>query len=109
MEAVSEENLEGFVAQWLDRPEEPRIQGTWKFDSGAKAVTLTLTQTQNGAAFDLPIEVGLSIENDASNVQRIQMATKSQSFKLPAETKPAEVTLDPRTNLLVRFQLDEEQ
>lgn len=114
MEAVSELKLERFFSQWLDRPQEPVIRGHWTFIPDSEEVHLSLTQTQNGPAFHLPIEVRLhdsaptaSSNDDASTDQKIHLTSKTQSFILTAKAKPIEIILDPGMNLLMLSEVTE--
>ena len=71
MEIGGQTKLDDFFSQWLGRPDEPEITGTWRLNPNANLIILKLTQTQEGPAFDLPIEVGFSGADETSALQRI--------------------------------------
>ncbi len=116
MEIVGGTNLEGFFSQWLDRPDEPVVEGTWELDSTGErlAMVLKLVQTQDGAPFVLPIEIGVAnqgskIGQEAPELHSVEMSKKEETFRVPVSSKPVEVTLDPRTNLLIEWSLEREK
>ena len=85
-----------FFDQWLRRAGTPVIDGTWRYDAGAKEVRLSLRQTQPGAVYRLPVEFGL----DGERVERVEMNSREAEFVFLAEKEPGSVRVDPNTWLL---------
>jgi aminopeptidase N len=111
MEQVSHKDLRWFFDQWLKRPTSPSLDGSWSYDGAAKQIRITLAQTQDGDAYRLPLEFGVtpaattaSAPNAtaaaAARVERVEMTTKQATFSIAAETEPASVSFDPDTWLL---------
>ncbi len=98
MEEASGLQLEPFFTQWLGRPGSPAIEGAWNYNTATRKVAITLTQTQPGPAYRLPLEVSV-----AGTLHSLDFATKTQSFEIPADRQPATVTLDPDTWALFRL------
>jgi aminopeptidase N len=98
MEEASGVELEWFFEQWLSRAGSPRLEGTWSYDAGAHKVRVHLAQTQDGAAYRLPLEIGIGGE-----VQSFEFGLKEQSFEFSAEQEPSAVLLDPETWALVHI------
>jgi hypothetical protein len=72
------------------------------YDSAAKQVIVRLRQTQEAEPFRLPLEFGLAGEGDANAaVHKVELAGREGEFKLPADTAPNAVTLDPNTWVLM--------
>ncbi len=99
MEEVSGLPLDWFFEQWLARSGSPVLEGTWSYDSAAHNVRLDLTQTQEGPAYRLPLDIAIG-----SKIQSFEFALKKQSFNFSVEQEPSAVVLDPGTWALVRIQ-----
>ncbi|WP_213979704.1 M1 family metallopeptidase [Sphingomonas sp. dw_22] len=101
MEAASGQDLGWFFDQWLTRVDSPKLDVSWVYDAAAKAVRVSVTQSQTGAAYRLPFEIGISDEpRGALRIQRFDIDAKQQEFTIPAEKAPAELLFDPDTKLL---------
>ena len=96
MEEASGRDLRWFFQQWLYRAGSPAVESAWRYDATAKKVELTITQTQAGDAFRLPIDVAVD-----GRVERIDVTEKSQKFQLSAEKTPGAVVVDPATWVLM--------
>jgi aminopeptidase N len=96
MEEASGRDLRWFFQQWLYRAGSPAVESAWRYDATAKKVELTITQTQAGDAFRLPIDVAVD-----GRVERIDVTEKSQKFQLSAEKAPGAVVVDPATWVLM--------
>jgi aminopeptidase N len=106
MEQASGQDLGWFFDQWLTRIDSPKIDASWSYDEAAKVVRLSLTQSQTGAAYRLPIEIGTADQpRGAFRVEKLQMDRKQQDFTIPMAQAPAELVLDPDTNLLAEMTL----
>ncbi|MBX7125381.1 MAG: M1 family peptidase [Cyclobacteriaceae bacterium] len=97
MEEVSGRELGWFFDQWLYKPGNLRLSGSWTFDSKAKMVRLTLKQIQgDGSRFRMPMEVGLLFKGqELPVIERIELNGDSSEFAFPAIEAPVEVRLDP--------------
>ncbi len=99
MEEVSGLQLESFFDQWLARAGSPVIEGTWSFDAAARKVRVNVTQTQDGAAYRLPLAIGIG-----GKIHAVTFDQKTQTFEFPADQEPPTVILDPETWLLFRVE-----
>jgi aminopeptidase N len=105
MESVSHRDLRWFFDQWLKRPLSPSFDGTWSYDAAAKQIRIELTQTQEGRAYRLPVEFGVTAAAQATatpstRVERVEMTDKHATFTIAADTEPSAVTFDPDTWVL---------
>ena len=94
MEETSGQDLGWFFQQWLKRAGSPALEGTWRYNSGK--VEISLTQTQPGDPYRLPLEFAID-----GRIERAEMTRKQQSFSFATEKAPGEVTLDPNTSVLM--------
>jgi aminopeptidase N len=102
MERASGEDLSWFFAQWLTRPGVPKIDGSWRYDAAAKQIEVTLSQAlPSGGPFRLPIEIGvIATAGAAPRIEKVELSTASNVFRIPADAAPSSVVLDPNTWLL---------
>ncbi|WP_336962823.1 M1 family metallopeptidase [Sphingobium aquiterrae] len=106
MEEASGQDLGWFFDQWLTRIDSPKLDARWTYDESTKAVRLTVTQSQPGAAYRLPVEIGIAdAPRGTLQVHKVEMDGKTQTFTIPAVKAPAELILDPDTNLLAEMTL----
>jgi hypothetical protein len=56
-----------------------------------------LRQVQAGAAYRLPLEIGLTMNDGVVTVQRVELLTPEGHFTIASEREPANVTIDPDT------------
>ncbi len=105
MEKASGQNLKPFFNQYLTRPDNLKLAGTWTYDADAKQIIIKLQQTQSsGKPFDFPIEMAIYQPDKASaEYQKFTMNTLQSEFKIPSATKPSSIVLDPRAVLLSEF------
>lgn len=102
MEEASGQDLAWFFRQWLTRSGVPRLEGTWRYEAGAKQVVVSLAQTQAGEPYRLPIGIGLFGDpNAAPRVEGVELRERSATFRFASETEPSSVVLDPATWLLM--------
>ncbi len=106
VEEISGRDLHWFFQQWLYRAGSPVVQGAWHYDAGARKVLLDLTQTEPGAPYRLPVEVGMTLPGStAPKTEKLQFTQKQQHFELTADQEPAAVELDPSVWLLMDVSL----
>ena len=101
MEEASGQELGWFFAQWLNRSGVPRLEGSWRYDAAAKTIEVTLAQTQAGAPFRLPIELGVGFGSAPPRLERVELKDARATFKILADAEPTAVSLDPGTWLLM--------
>ena len=106
MERAGGRDLQWFFDQWLRRGGVPQIEGTWQYDAGRGAVRIDLHQTQPGAPFRLPMEIGLSSEGQPMQRQRVEITERDQRLTIALAAPPTAVTLDPDTWVLMESALD---
>ena len=102
MERTAGMPLSWFFDQWMKRPGMPSLKGEWRYDAAAKQVLIELTQTQEAAAYRLPLEIAVAGATGQPRIERIELAERSGRFSFAADTEPASVTLDPNTWVLMQ-------
>jgi aminopeptidase N len=100
MEQASGSDLAWFFDQWLKRPGMPKLSATWRYDAAARQIEIDLQQTQAGAPFRLPLEVGVARAGGQPIIHRVELTGASGRFTFPADAEPAAVSLDPNTWVL---------
>jgi aminopeptidase N len=102
MEEASGMQLTWFFDQWLERPGMPSVRGSWSYDPAAKQVRIELAQTQDGAPFRLPLEIGIVSPSGQQRIERLELASASGQFTFAADAQPADVRLDPNSWVLMQ-------
>lgn len=102
MEKASNQDLKLFFNQWLNKPDNLKLSWTWDYDAATKQILIHVQQHQSsGFVFDVPVEFEIMKDGMADRqIVKQQLNTKTADFKIPSATKPAFVSLDPRTVLL---------
>lgn len=101
-EETSGQDLQWFFTQWLHWTTTPALAGTWSYDADARKISIDLSQTQQGRAFRLPLEVAIVPDSgSAARVERIDVTQAKQRFEIPADRPPKDVTLDPNSWLMM--------
>ena len=103
MEEASGRELGWFFEQWLYRPGQLRIAGSWTYDARAKQVRVLLEQRQGDEnLIRMPIEIGVYMKGQASpTIERVQLDAKSHLFTINAALAPDDVRLDPNAWVLM--------
>ena len=101
MERASGLDLSSFFQQWLYRGGIPKLEGTWQWDANAKQIVVELAQTQSGAPFRLPVEVGITVAGARVRTEKIELTDRSKRFTIAADQEPTVVELDPNVRLLM--------
>lgn len=100
MEDASGQDLASFFKQWLTRSGVPSVEGTWRYDAAAKAVVVSVRQTQAADAYDFPLDIGISSGSALPRVVEMQVKGREASMTIPVDVEPSSVTLDPNVWLL---------
>ena len=101
-EQVSGKELGWFFSQWLTRAGIPKIEGSWRYLPGRKAVEVTVTQSQAAEPFRLSIEIGITATaGELPDVERIELTGRTATKTFDVEGQPASVVIDPNTWLLM--------
>ena len=100
MEEVSGDDLRAFFDQWLRRPGQPIFDGTWRYDEAEDVLVVTLRQTQRGAPFQVPLDLGLTAADGSTTLRTVDVTEREHTFRLPLSAEPEAVTLDPEVRLL---------
>lgn len=110
MEEASGQELEWFFDQWLYKPGSLRVAGRWRYDAEAKAVQLTLAQTQSdGSRFTMPMDVAISVDGQATpTTHRIRLDAATNRYTLAVSGEPRELTLDPKLWVLMEAEVMQE-
>jgi aminopeptidase N len=103
MEQASGQDLEWFFRQWLNRSGVPAIEGSWRYDTAAKAVVVTVRQTQTAEPFRLTLGVGVTPATGASRVVQMAVSGRATTMAIAAEVEPASVVLDPGVWMLAEW------
>lgn len=107
MEEVSGDDLNDFFDQWLYNGGNPKLEGWWAYDAGARALRIEITQDQTvGPIFRFPLEIGVHMEGSElpTTTRTLDVDQRFHRFVIPMDEAPASVTLDPNVRLL--FQAD---
>jgi aminopeptidase N len=99
-ESVSGKNLEKFFQQWLFNAVNPSIKLNWKYIPKQKKILATLIQTQNGSAFNFPLEVAIVFADGKKIIKRLVIDNQSKKIEWPVTGKPVSIRLDPNVSLL---------
>ncbi len=101
MEENSGVDLKWLFDQWLHRAGSPVVEGTWSYDAAAKKILVELAQKQEGDAYRLPLEIGIS-----GHIEKIEMTQKAQRFEIASDKEPTAVVLDPNTWVLMETKFE---
>ncbi len=104
MEEASGRDLGWFFDEWLTRSTEPSFEGSWHYDAAARRIAIILDQTQDGEPYQMPVEVGVTVDGQpapTTRIERLEMTGAHNTFTIAADKEPSEVTFDPGTWLLV--------
>jgi len=102
MEQKSGKELGWFFEQWLKRSGEPKLTGSWNYNSTAKKVEVELTQSQAGDPYRLLLGIGIFQTTGAlPRVETVDFNGRRGTFSFDADTPPADVVLDPGTWVLM--------
>jgi aminopeptidase N len=98
MEKASGQKLDTFFDQWLLAEGFPELSVSWKYDSEAGLVNLTVEQKQDSrggtpAVFRLPVDVELRATK-GSVTHRLEITERKQTFQLASDEMPTWLWFD---------------
>lgn len=103
LEKASGRNLEGFFTQWTERPGHPVLDVRLARDATRGFLTVTITQTQKGEAYQFPAE--LLFRFGKREVRHtIPVRSKRERFLLPERAAPTYFRFDPREAVTLKEQ-----
>ncbi|HWU42479.1 MAG TPA: M1 family aminopeptidase, partial [Bdellovibrio sp.] len=97
-EKTTNQKLDSFFTQWLDRKGAPQIElsdvKVMHWADGSYATTYELKQKQEGP-YELSIPVTLTLPSGETKNQTTKMSEKSQSFTIVTSSRPTKISIDP--------------
>ncbi|MBL9000520.1 MAG: M1 family metallopeptidase [Phycisphaerae bacterium] len=104
MERAGGQSLELFFNQWTGRPGLPRLDAEINWDDSAKALSISLTQTQTinamNPAFAITLPVHVRFTDGSSRWLSIDMDARAARGVFPLAEKPAGISLDPHMTII---------
>jgi len=100
MERASDSDLEAFFQQWLYQGGNPRLEGWWRYDPTARAISIEINQRQTAVGpFDFPLEVGIYMGESErpTSIHSVQVTDTFHRFVIAVPGEPKDVRLDPDT------------
>jgi aminopeptidase N len=94
MESAAATTLSAFFRQWLYRAGWPEYQASWRWDTAAAEVELSIRQTQTTGLFDMPLEIAF-VGEDQKAVRKFRIFEKTHTFRIPLPAKPLSIEVDP--------------
>jgi aminopeptidase N len=101
----SGKNLEKFFQQWLHTSVNPQLEISWKYLPGNQKIELTVTQVQDAAPFELPLELALDMGKARPKFEKIYISKKTETFILNTGGVLINIKPDPNTSLLFEAKL----
>lgn len=101
LERVSGRNLERFFNQWTERAGHPVLDVRLQRDAARGFITVTVKQTQKGAAYAFPAEL-LFRFGEREVRHTLDVRSKSERFQLPEKSAPTYFRFDPREAVLLK-------
>ncbi len=105
MESVGRQDLKQFFRQWLYLPGQPELSLAWNYDAAKRLATITIKQLQEGL-FEFPVELEL-IYGTKRISKSVLIKEKTSVFTLPLASKPTQLLMDPKGNLLFEGEVKE--
>ncbi|WP_415062562.1 M1 family metallopeptidase [Bdellovibrio sp.] len=109
-EKVTNQNLEGFFSQWLDRKGAPQIELTdvkvMKWLDGSFSTTYVLSQLQEGP-YELSIPVVWKLESGEEIRQLARLTEKSQIYSIVSRSRPVKISVDSDYHVFRNLYLEE--
>jgi aminopeptidase N len=96
MEVASGLKLDTFFDQWLFRPGFPRLRVSSAWNPGERIATVLIEQRQssNWPTFRTPLTIELKTATGPVR-RRVELDERTEQFRVPLESSPLGVTIDP--------------
>ncbi len=103
MEEASGRELGWFFEQWLYKPGNLKVAGSWSYDARSQQVRIRLDQVQTDSSlFTMPLEIAIYANGQATpTMHRVQMNARTNVFTIDAPAEPTDVKLDPNLWVLM--------
>ncbi|MEK2645033.1 M1 family metallopeptidase [Bdellovibrio sp. BCCA] len=109
-EKITNQDLQGFFTQWLDRTGAPKVELTdakvMRWLDGSYSTTYLLSQKQ-AEMYDLSIPVVWKLESGEEVRQLARLTDKSGVFSLISRSKPVHISVDPDFHIFRDLYLEE--
>jgi aminopeptidase N len=105
MEDVSGQPLDWFFEQWTRRAGHPVVEGTWRYDEAAGTCEVTLRQVQEAPPFRVPVTVALT--GARGQTTTLALNSRSHSAQMNCPEAPTSVSLDPETQVLAEWSMEQ--
>jgi aminopeptidase N len=99
IEKVSGQDLHTFFHQWLLTAGHPHVSIKQHYDTDAKQLTVTFTQTQDNL-FTFPLEYNID-----GTPYHVDLKNKTTEVRIPMTAKPEKLIPDPNVNVLASFEI----
>ena len=103
-EELTGRDFSRFFRQWVERPGCPKLDVKYGWDDDAKAVNLTMTQTQPIAAaypaFEGPMKVWCVMKDGSVRKFTAELTGKESRTSLATGEEPAQVVVNPTNGML---------
>jgi aminopeptidase N len=104
MEEASGMDLKDFFDQWLYKPGTLKYDGYWHYDINKKEIQISLNQIQTaGALFKMPVQIAVYDKAGKVVMQTLPVHEKKNEFRIPSDTEPANVVVDPNQWVLMEI------
>ena len=97
MAKISEENLDTFFTQWLQKVGHPILKSNWIYHD--TKVRIIIEQTQE-TVFQFPLDLEFVYKNGTSEIKTIKVSDKSAPFVLTTSGEVTAINFDPNAWLL---------
>jgi len=108
-EETTNEDLQAFFKQWLERKGAPELQiadATVKENEGSYKLELSLQQVQSGDVFDLDLPIAVYSEKGVTQ-HKVKISDKKQKVSLELKDKPVKIHADPQFNIFRKLHYSE--
>jgi aminopeptidase N len=106
-EEVAGKDLKKFFQQWLYTPVNPALDIRWKYFPQKKNIIITVSQNQSSVPFEFPLELAIVTDHDKTQIIKLNVSKKTESFTFSLDNKPSGLYPDPNTSLLSAFTFHE--
>jgi aminopeptidase N len=94
MESAGGVPLETFFRQWLHQPGWPEFAFIWRWNEATGQAEVTVRQKQSSGLFDVAAAIFFDLGTERIT-RRFRVSEAEQIFRIPLQSKPLSVQLDP--------------